>query len=154
MVHVPPPHDQLYPGRYLIPVNELRRRGPRVNSHGVESHRFNANFAATVDDTWTPFSVDIERLSDWIAAIPGWTDPVPPIPAAGKLDAFSASDDLGTVGMAGLTTLWAIAELERAANGGIMIAEDRIRFDTVTLLAHESGHSAVRRAASQNCHLQ
>jgi len=136
MVHVPPPHDQLYRRLYLIPVHELRLRCQRVNSHGVESFRFSANFAGTVQDTWSPFAVDIERLSHWLAAIPGWAEPVPPIPAAGKLDTLSTSDELGTVGMAGLTTLWAMAELERAANGAIMVAEDRIRLDTVTLLAH------------------
>jgi len=139
MVHVPPPYDQLYRRLYLIPIDELRRRCLRLNSHGVQSLRFIADFAGTVEDIWSPFAVDIEHVSDWLAAIPGWAGPVRSIPAAGKLDAVSTSDDLGTVGMASLTTLWATAELERAANGGIMVAEDRIRLDTVTLLTHHLG---------------
>jgi len=138
-VHVPPPCDQLYGRLYLVPVEELRRRCPRVNSHGVESYRFSANFAGTVQDLWSPFAADIERLSDWIAAIPRWTEPTPPIPSAKQGDAFSAVDDMGTVGIAGITTLWAMAELERAANGGIVVAQDRIRLDTVTLLVHHLG---------------
>ena len=139
MVHVPPPHDQLYRRLYLIPVEELRQRCALVNSHGVDSYRFSANFADTTQGSWSAFAVDLEELSGWIAAIPGWIKPIPPIASAATVDALTVSDDLGTVGMAGLTTVWAIGELERAANGGIVVAEDRTRLDTVTLLLHHLG---------------
>jgi hypothetical protein len=137
MVHVPPPHDQLYSRLFLVPPSELRKLCRRVQSHGIDSYRFSADFASTNGDPLAPFSVDVDRLAEWIARIPGWTERTPPVLVAEKATARDAFDDLGTVGLASLSTLWAKYELERAGNGAIMVAEDRSRLDTVTLLAHQ-----------------
>ena len=137
MVHVPPPHDQLYSRLFLVPPSELRKVCRRVESHGVDSYRFTANFAGAKEDPLTPFAVDVDRLAEWIARIPGWTGRIPPVRVAETARAHDAFHDLGTVGLADLSTLWAKYELERAGNGAIMVAEDRSRLDTVTLLAHQ-----------------
>ena len=137
MVHVPPPHDQLYSRLFLVPPGDLRKVCRRVQSHGVDSYRFSANFASTDEGPLAPFAVDVDRLAEWIARIPGWTERIPPIRVAETATARDAFDDLGTVGLANLSTLWAKYELERAGNRAIMVAEDRSRLDTVTLLAHQ-----------------
>jgi hypothetical protein len=137
MVHVPPPHDQLYSRLFLVPPGELRKVCRRVQSHGIDSYRFSANFAGTNGDPLAPFAVDVDRLAEWIARIPGWTERTAPVLVAERAKARDAFDDLGTVGLASLSTLWAKYELERAGNGAIMVAEDRSRLDTVTLLAHQ-----------------
>lgn len=137
MVHVPPPHDQLYSRLFLVPPGELHKVCRRVQSHGIDSCRFSANFASTNGDPLGPFAVDVDRLAEWIARIPGWTERTPPILVAETAKVRDAFDDLGTVGLASLSTLWAKYELERAGNGAIMVAEDRSRLDTVTLLAHQ-----------------
>jgi hypothetical protein len=137
MVHVPPPHDQLYSQLFLVPPGELRKVCRRVESHGIDSYRFSANFANTNGDPLAPFAVDVDRLAEWIARIPGWTERTPLVLVAETAKVREAFDDLGTVGLASLATLWAKYELERAGNGAIMVAEDRSRLDTVTLLAHQ-----------------
>jgi hypothetical protein len=137
MVHVPSPHDQLYSRLFLVPQDELRKVCRRVASHGVDSYRFSANFASTNEDPLAPFAVDVERLDEWIARIPGWTERTPSVLVAETVKVREAFDDLGTVGLSSLATLWAKYELERAGNGAIMVAEDRSRLDTVTLLAHQ-----------------
>jgi hypothetical protein len=137
IVHVPAPHDQLYRRIYLIPAGEIRRRSQRVMDHDVESYRFTLNFAGTADDPWSQFAVDVEDLPAWIANIPGWINPIGPRPSIGRANALSAHDDIGTVGTAALSNLWAIQELERAANGSIVVAQDRTRLDTVSLLIHQ-----------------
>ena len=140
MVHVPAPHDQLYSRLFLVPPGELQKVCRRVESHGVDSYRFSANFAGTNErDPLASFAVDVDRLADWIARIPGWTERTPAVLAAETAKVRDAFDDLGTVGLASLSTLWAKYELERAGNGAIMVAEDRSRLDTVTLLAHQPG---------------
>lgn len=137
VVHVPPPHDQLYSRLFLVPAGELGKVCHPVESHGVDSYRFTANFAGAKGDPLTPFAVDVDRLGEWIARIPGWTGRIPPVRVAETVRAHDAFHDLGTVGLADLSTLWAKYELERAGNGAIMVAEDRSRLDTVTLLAHQ-----------------
>ena len=137
MVHVPPPHDQLYSRLFLVPPSELSKVCRPVKSHGIDSYRFSANFAGTKEDPLASFAVDVEHLAEWIARIPGWVERTAPIQVAETETVGSALDDLGTVGLASLSTLWAKYELERAGNGAIMVAEDRSRLDTVTLLAHQ-----------------
>jgi hypothetical protein len=136
VVHLPAPHDQLFRRMYLIPVAEIRRRSQPVIDHDVESYRFTVNFAGTADDPWSQFALDVEDLPTWIAKIPGWINPIVPGPSIGAAAALSARDDIGTVGTAALSNLWAIQELERAANGSIVVAQDRTRLDTVSLLIH------------------
>ena len=139
MVHVPPPHDQLYSRLFLVPADELRNVCRRVTSHGIDSYRFSANFAGTNGEPLAPFAVDVDRLADWVARIPGWAERTPAVLTAETAKVRDAFDDLGTVGLASLSALWAKYELERAGNGAIVVAEDRSRLDTVTLLAHQLG---------------
>jgi hypothetical protein len=136
VVHLPAPHDQLYRRIYLIPVTEIRRRSKRVIDHGTESYRFTVNFAGTADDAWSQFALDVEDLPTWIAGIPGWINPITPAASTDTASALSPRDDIGTVGTAALSNLWAIQELERAGNGSIVVAQDRTRLDTVSLLIH------------------
>jgi hypothetical protein len=139
IVHVPAPHDQLYRRMYVIPVGEIRGRSQRVIDHDVASYRFTLDFAGTANDPWSQFALDVEDLPTWIANIPGWTRPIGPRPSIGSAKALSAQDDIGTVGTAALSNLWAIQELERAAKGSIVVAQDRTRLDTVSLLIHHLG---------------
>jgi hypothetical protein len=136
VVHLPTPHDQLYRRIYLIPVAEIRRRSQRVTDHDVASYRFTLNFAGTVEDPWSEFALDVDDLAYWIANIPGWIDSTAPAPPIGTSKSLSGPDDIGTVGTAALSNLWAIQELERAGKGSIVVAQDRTRLDTVSLLIH------------------
>jgi len=139
MVHVPPPHDQLYRRLYLIPDREFRERCPRTVSHAIESYRFIANFGGSADDIWSRFVVDVEGLAAWIASIPGWLRPIPPLPARGTRELPLLPGDAGNFSISGLGTLWVAAELERAGGDGITVVEDRVRLDPVTLLVHHLG---------------
>jgi hypothetical protein len=136
MLHVPPPYDQLYQRLYLIPIREFRERCPRTRSHGIESFRFVANFGGSADDLRSPFVVDVERLADWIASIPDWTKPIPPLPAAAKVNTRILTREADNLNISGLGTLWAAAELERVGGDRITVAEDRVRLDPVTVLVH------------------
>jgi hypothetical protein len=139
VVHLPAPHDQLYRRMYLIPVAEIRRRSQRVTDHDVASYRFTLNFAGTPEDPWSEFALDVNDIADWIANLPGWIGATSPAPPIGATKSLSAGDDIGTVGTAALSNLWAIQELERAAKGSIVVAQDRTRLDTVSLLIHHLG---------------
>ena len=139
MLHVPLPYDQLYQRLYLIPISEFRERCPRTTSHGIESFRFTANFGGTSEDLWAPFVVDVDRLAEWIPSIPDWTKPIPPPPAPAKPNMRILTRDADNFSTSGLGTLWAEAELERVGGDGIMVAEDRVRLDPVTLLVHHLG---------------
>jgi hypothetical protein len=135
-VHLPAPHDQLCRRIYLIPVAEIRRRSQRVTDHDVVSYRITVSFAGGADDPLSQFALDVEDLPSWIGNIPGWISPIVPSSSIGAVDALSGVDDIGTVGTAALSNLWALQELERAANGSIVVAQDRTRLDTVSLLIH------------------
>jgi hypothetical protein len=134
IVHLPAPHDQLCRRIYLIPVAEIRHRSKRVTDHDVESYRITVSFAGASGDHLSQFALDVEDLPSWIGNIPGWINPIVPSSSIGAVDALSGGDDIGTVGTAALSNLWAIQELERAANGSIVVAQDRTRLDTVSLL--------------------
>jgi hypothetical protein len=137
MVHLPPPHDQLYRRLFLIPFTDFSRRCRREQSHGKDVFHFEANFAGASRDDWSDFLLEIKRLPEWLDAIPGWTTPVPAAPSLAK--EMLAEDDGGRSQWQGdLGRLWAAAQIERAAGpGAIVIAEDRVRLDTVTLLIHD-----------------
>ena len=141
IVHLPEPYDILYGRLFLIPFVEFRRRCPRLVSNGKEVYRFAANFADDGRDQWSDFAVDVGRLPAWLDAIPGWTKSVPPV--SGSM--AEAYDPRVPDWRSDLGRLWAAAEIERAAGpAGVIIAEDRIRLDTVTLLVH---HLATQRIA-------
>ncbi len=110
VVHVPAPHDQLYRRFFLIPFRVFRDRCPRGIVQDRECFLFSGNFSGLGSGLWSDHLRDIDRLPDWLASIPGWTSPIPPVPAT---------------------------ELERAGGGSIVIAQDRIRLDTVTFLIHD-----------------
>lgn len=80
MVHIPPPHTLLYERLFMIPFSEFRRRCPRGLVRGKEVFHFVGNFAGGAD-VWRDFLVDVEQLAGWLDAIPGWSTPVPPVPA-------------------------------------------------------------------------
>jgi len=136
MVHVPAPHDQLYRHLFLIPFNVFRERCPRGFLHGAESFSFTANFLGNPADIWTEFLLDIDRLPEWLASIDGWTEPIPPVPHPARREPLTEgaarTNWLGDVGR-----LWAATEIERAGNASVVIAEDRVRLDTLTLLIHD-----------------
>lgn len=88
---------------------------------------------------WSLFAVDLERLADWIASIPDWTKPVAILSMNGKQAKPTIGEDTGKFSISALGTLWAAAELERAAGDDIMVVEDRVRLDPVTLLVHHLG---------------
>jgi hypothetical protein len=65
-------------------------------------------------------------------------DPVPPAPASkddSLLELAAASHD--NLSEAHIGRLWAMAEIERAGYDRLVIAEDRVRLDTLTLLLHD-----------------
>ena len=136
MVHVPAPHDQLYRRLFLIPFREFRERCPRVVIHGRDCFSFTGNFSGGSSDLWSTYLLDIDRLPQWLARVPGWTTPIPPVPHPPRPSPVVEGDALnewrGDIGR-----LWAATELERAGGGSIVLAEDRVRLDTVTLLIHD-----------------
>ena len=136
MVHLPAPHDQLYRRFFLIPVREFRERCPRALLHGRDCFSFTGNFSGVSGDLWRDFLLDIDRLPEWLGVMPGWTTPVPPVPVPPSPHPANVGDAL-TMWRGDIGRLWTATELERAGGGSIVIAEDRVRLDTVTLLIHE-----------------
>jgi len=136
VVHVPAPYDQLYRHVFLIPVREFRERCPRALIHGRQCFSFTANFAGVADDLWRDYLLDLDRLSEWLGTVPGWTTPVPPVPHPPRPHSVAEGDAL-TMWRGDIGRLWAATELERAGGGSIVIVEDRVRLDTVTLLLHD-----------------
>lgn len=142
-VHVPAPHDQLFRQLFLIPIPEFRERCPRALLHGRECFAFAGNFSGTSDDLWRDYLLDVDRLPEWLASRSGWTTPVPPVPHPPRPRRVEEGDVL-TQWRGDIGRLWAATELERAGGGSIVVAEDRVRLDTVTLLVH---HRASHRVA-------
>ena len=136
VVHAPAPYDQLYRRVFLIPQRVFRGRCPRGLSHGIEKFLFNVNFSGMSADLWSEFLLDIDRLPEWLASISGWSGPVPPAPQPARTDGAMPMEDpnrwLGNLGR-----LWVAGELERAGAGSIVVGEDRVRLDTVSLLIHD-----------------
>jgi hypothetical protein len=143
MVHLPAPHDQLYRRFFLTSVRQFRERCPRALIHGRDCFSFTGNFSSVAGDLWRDSLLDIDRLPEWLGAVPGWTTPVPPVPFPPIPHPADVGDAL-TMWRGDIGRLWTASELERAGGGSIVIAEDRVRLDTVTLLIHElsSGHIA------------
>jgi hypothetical protein len=136
MVHVPAPHDQLYRHLFLIPFREFRERCPRAVIHGRECFSFTGNFSSVSGGPWDSYLLDIDRLPQWLATVPGWTAPIPPVPSPPRPHPVVEGDVL-TQWRGDIGRLWAATELERAGAGSIVLAEDRVRLDTVTLLIHD-----------------
>jgi hypothetical protein len=142
LVHLPPPHDRLYDRLFLIPFAELRRRCPRTTSHGVESFAITCDFAGMPRQFWASNLWELERLPEWFDAIPGWMDPIPPVPAGNNM--ATAAEEETAVPLdtsrahwqGGVGRLWAATEIQLAGADAVVIAEDRVRLDTVTLLVH------------------
>ena len=136
IVHLPSPYDQLYGRLFLVPFLEFRERCDRNVVHGVECFSFTGNFLGASGDLWADCLVDIEHLPDWLASVPGWSTPIAPIPDARQprsiVEGSAPMQWRGDIGR-----LWTATELERAGGGSIVIAEDRVRLDTVTLLIHD-----------------
>jgi hypothetical protein len=135
MVHLPAPFTQLYRTVFVIPFAEFRKRCPRALSHSKEVFQFVGNFADPGDDLWLEYAMPVDSLRSWFDAIPGWSNTVLPVPAELAAAPITPGEsqwrgDLGR--------LWAAAEIERAARAGaVVVAEDRIRLDTLTLLVHD-----------------
>ena len=136
LVHVPAPHDQLYRRLFLIPFREFRERCPRAVIHSRKCFSFTGNFSGVSNDLWSSYLLDIDGLARWLAKVPGWMTPIPPVPHRSRPSPIVEGDALnqwrGDIGR-----LWAATELERAGGGSIVLAEDRVRLDTVTLLIHD-----------------
>jgi hypothetical protein len=142
MVHVPAPLDQLYRRIFLIPFQEFRERCPRGLLHGRECFSFTGNFSSGSNDLWSDYLLDVDRLPEWLASMAGWTAPIPPVPHPLRPPVIEG--DALTQWRGDIGRLWTATELERAGAGSIVLAEDRVRLDTVTLLIHDlsSGHIA------------
>jgi hypothetical protein len=136
LVHVPPPHDQLYRRLFLIPVPAFSKLCPRVSSQGVESFHFVADVSGLAKDTWSEYLLELGDLSDWFGRHPGWMDPVPPAPRARRATDIPL-ESAPSQSEPPLGRLWAAMEIERAGRGRVVTVEDRIRLDTVTLLLHD-----------------
>ena len=136
LVHLPAPCDQLYRCLFLIPFREFRERCPRALLNGRECFSFTGNFSVGSSGLWSDYLLDIDRLPEWLASTPGWTAPIPPVPNQTRPHVLIEGDTLtqlrGEIGR-----LWTATELERAGAGAIVLAEDRVRLDTVTLLIHD-----------------
>ncbi len=135
VLHLPAPFSQLYSRVFLIPFAEFRKRCPRGVSHGEEVFHFVGNFAHPGDGHWLEFVMPVDSLGSWFDSIPGWSNRVRPV----RRELAEAPITPGESQWRGdLGRLWTAAEIERAAGvGAIVIAEDRIRLDTVTLLVHD-----------------
>lgn len=138
-VHAPLPYDQLYRRFFLIPIAVFRERCPVVTTGGKPTHHFVANVDGAAPDAWSQFLIDIDRLPEWLAAIPGWMHPVPPSPSSEQDTQLELTGRIGdnNLSEAHLGRLWATTMIERAAFGRVAIVEDRVRLDTVTLLLHD-----------------
>ena len=144
-VHAPLPYDQLYRRLFLIPIATFRERCPVITAAGKRAFHFVANVAGGTKDPWSEFLMDIDQLPEWLAALPGWMRPVPPAPtsendAVLELTETSSHDNLAE---AHLGRLWATAEIARAGLERVVIVEDRVRLDTVTLLLHDLPSSEI-----------
>jgi hypothetical protein len=136
VVHLPEPFDVLYDRLFLIPFAEFRRRCPRVQVRGKAVYRFVGNFTSEARDAWSDFVIDVEHLPAWLDAIPGWTRSVPPLPVLSEASILSNRGGM-TLWRGNLGRLWTAGEIGRAAGPGrVVIAEDRVRLDAVTLLVH------------------
>jgi hypothetical protein len=133
IVHIPPPHDQLYERLFLIPVDEFRRRATRVTYHGVACYRFTAEFAGLVRRAWEPFAVQIDQLPAWVAALPGWSKIPAPPPLKIGLETLTKAENHN---IAEIGRLWAAGELQRVALDRVAIIDDRVRIDPVTFIVH------------------
>ena len=136
IVHVPEPYDQLYRRFFLIPFPVFLERCPRDRFQDQECFSFTGNFSGVATDLWTDYLLDIDGLPDWLASISDWSNPIPPVPYSPRPHAVVQGDALTTL-RGDIGRLWAATELERAGGGSIVIAEDRVRLDTVTFLIHE-----------------
>jgi hypothetical protein len=136
IVHVPWPHDQLYRRLFLIPFGVFRERSPRGRFQDRECFSFTGNFSGVSSDLWSDHLLDVDRLPQWLASVPDWSTPIPPVPHPPRPHPVVAGDVL-TTWRGDIGRLWTATELERAGGGSIVIAEDRVRLDTVTFLLHD-----------------
>jgi hypothetical protein len=136
LVHVPAPYDQLYRRIFISPFEDFRARCPRALLHGRECFSFTGNFLGATSDLWRDYLIDIDRLPEWLAATPGWNVQIPPVPHPLRPHPVTEGDAL-TLWRGDIGRLWTATELERAGGGSIVLAEDRVRLDTVTLLLHD-----------------
>ena len=143
IVHVPAPHDQLYRRFFLIPFRVFRERCPRGLFQDRECFSFAGNFSGVASDPWSDYLLDIDRLPQWLATVPDWATPIPPVPHPPRSHEATLGDAL-TTWRGDIGRLWTATELERAGGGSTVIAEDRVRLDTVTFLIHDlsSRHTA------------
>jgi hypothetical protein len=134
VVHLPPPHDQLYERLFLIPQEEFHRRAKVMAYKGVSCFRFTAQFAGTIDSEWAPFAIAIDQLSTWVNGIPGWAE-AGVVPATDYVSETVRKPDRSDIGAIGSS--WVAMELERAALDRIVIVHDRVRTDPVSFLVHD-----------------
>lgn len=141
LVHLPAPYDQLYRRLFLVPFGEIQRCFPRSSAHGSDVFVVTVNFAEATSRL-SEFAVDMDELGKWLNSIPGWVKAVPPIPdALPEVDAEKVAPP--TSWESGVGRLWIASEIERVARGSIVIAEDRVRLDTLTCLIHDLHTGAI-----------
>jgi hypothetical protein len=150
LVHLPEPYDQLYRRVFMVPFTELIRRCPRKPVDGVESFVVTVDFADLQRNPLADLAVDLDSLGDWVESIPGWSRSGSAIhqPAFDALETRLPGESEWE---AAIGQLWMASQLERAGHLKIVVAEDRVRLDTVTLLVHdlETGEIAALHIRTQ-----
>lgn len=113
----------------------FRERCPRGLFQDRECFSFVGNFLGVSTNLWSDYLLDIDRLPQWLATVPGWAAPIPPVPHPPR--PHPVVGDALTTWRGDIGRLWTATELERAGGGSIVTAEDRVRLDTVTFLIHD-----------------
>lgn len=132
MPYLPPPDWELHSRLWAIPIPEF----PSLAQHDGDGFLF----TGYIDDTTSAASkylVDVDHLErQWLARIPGWTDPVhtPRLGSAAPTEEVSKSATRA-LGKAG--EFWLASQLMRAGLNNLVIAQDRLRVDCVDLLLHD-----------------
>jgi hypothetical protein len=130
---IPPPHWQLEPRLWAVPIPEFIKL---AQPHG-DGYLFTGFPDGRFRQPADKFLVDADRLHrQWLDRIPGWKDPVrvPRLEAGsgGQEVPRPASRAFGKYG-----ELWLASQLMRAGLQNVVVAQDRLRVDCVDLLLHD-----------------
>ena len=148
--HVTLPSITLFPRLFVIPVSEFLARC-RISAHG--NRIFSTRLSGDGVDPWKEFLVHTDRLQeDWLERIHGWNDDLPALPqpfpntgfapaAADDRERSAVSEDVlrdrHYYRLHGRRSETLVAGLiQSVARHRLVVARDRIRLDTVSLLLH------------------
>src|SRR5919201_1918826 len=149
--YVPPPGLSLHQRFFAIPVTEFIAHCPREKYLDQELFRFAASMSGDGRSKWEPYLVETERLQQqWLDEIRAWHDPLPPHPIPRPVQIHRSGEKPGgakpTDGRADphnhvlhgrYAELFVGGRVQFAGRDQVIVAQDRSRFDTVTLLLHD-----------------